>query len=129
MQDANLEELLQWGPRIVAALRKLPELKDVNSDQQTAGLEIVADVDRDTAARLGVSMRDVDNTLYDAFGQRQVATTFTQLNQYRVVLEILPELGRDPSAIGSLYVRSATGGQVPLSALVKLAPAAVPDRK
>ncbi|MDB4965618.1 MAG: Cobalt-zinc-cadmium resistance protein CzcA [Myxococcales bacterium] len=126
MQDANLEELLQWGPRMVAALRKLPELKDVNSDQQTAGLEIVADVDRDTAARLGVSMRDVDNTLYDAFGQRQVATTFTQLNQYRVVLEILPELGRHPAAINSLYVRSASGAPVPLSALVTLHEDAVP---
>jgi multidrug efflux pump subunit AcrB len=71
-------------------------------------------------------MRDVDNTLYDAFGQRQVATTFTQLNQYRVVLEILPELGKDPSAINSLYVRSASGGQVPLSALVTLHQAPVP---
>ncbi|HEX9102726.1 MAG TPA: efflux RND transporter permease subunit, partial [Polyangia bacterium] len=126
MQDANLDELLQWGPRMMAALRKLPELKDVNSDQQTAGLEIVADVDRDTAARLGVSMRDVDNTLYDAFGQRQVATTYTQLNQYRVVLEILPELGKTPDAINSLYVKSASGGQVPLSALVKLHQDAVP---
>ena len=126
MQDANLEELLQWGPRMLAAMRKLPELKDVASDQQTAGLEIVATVDRDTASRLGVSMRDVDNTLYDAFGQRQVATTYTQLNQYRVVLEILPELGKDPEAINSLYVKSATGGQVPLSAIVKLEPDAVP---
>ncbi|HWE26868.1 MAG TPA: efflux RND transporter permease subunit, partial [Polyangia bacterium] len=126
MQDANLEELLQWGPRMVAAMRKLPQLKDVNTDQQTAGLEVVADVDRDTAARLGVSMRDVDNTLYDAFGQRQVATTYTQLNQYRVVLEILPELGRDPEAINSLYVKSASGGQVPLSALIKLHEDAVP---
>ena len=105
---------------MLAALRKLPELKDVDTDQQTAGLEIVADVDRDTAARLGVTMRDIDDTLYDAFGQRQVATTYTQLNQYRVVLEILPELGRDPEAINALYVQSATGGQVPLSALSKL---------
>jgi hydrophobic/amphiphilic exporter-1 (mainly G- bacteria), HAE1 family len=126
LQDANLDELLQWGPRMVAALRKLPELKDVNTDQQTAGLEIIAEVDRDTAARLGVSMRDIDNTLYDAFGQRQVATMYTQLNQYRVVLEILPELGKSPDSINSLYVRSATGGQVPLSAVVKLSDGAVP---
>jgi multidrug efflux pump subunit AcrB len=130
LEDANLDELLQWGPRMVAALRKLPELKDVNTDQQTAGLEIVADVDRDTAARLGVSMRDIDNTLYDAFGQRQVATTYTPLNQYRVVLEILPELGRDPEAIKSLYVKgtssSGSGAPVPLSALLELHPDAVP---
>ncbi|MGZ3425720.1 MAG: efflux RND transporter permease subunit, partial [Polyangia bacterium] len=126
LEDANLEELLQWGPRLMDALRKVPELKDVNTNQQTAGLEVVAEVDRDTAARLGVSMRDIDNTLYDAFGQRQVATTYTQSNQYRVVLEILPELGKDPSAINSLYVRSASGGQVPLSALVKLHEDAVP---
>ena len=96
LQDANLDELRSGAPRMVAALRKLPELKDVNTDQQTAGLELDVDVDRDTAARLGVTMRDVDNTLYDAFGQRQVATTYTQLNQYRVVLEIMPELGQDP---------------------------------
>ncbi|HEY1587654.1 MAG TPA: efflux RND transporter permease subunit, partial [Polyangia bacterium] len=126
MQDANLDELLQWGPRLLAALRKIPELKDVNTDQQTAGLEIVADVDRDTASRLGVTMKAIDDTLYDAFGQRQVATTYTQLNQYRVVLEILPALGKDPEAINSLYVKSATGGQVPLSALLKLRSDAVP---
>src|SRR6476469_4848277 len=108
LQDANLEELLQWGPRMVAALRKLPELKDVNTDQQTAGLEIIADVDRETAARLGVSMRDIDNTLYDAFGQRQVATTYTQLNQYRVVMEVKPEFLDAPDALDHLYVKSAS---------------------
>jgi len=126
LEDANLEELLQWGPRMVAALRKIPEIKDVNTDQQTAGLEVIADVDRDTAARLGVSMRDIDNTLYDAFGQRQVATTYTEINQYRVVLEILPALGQNLDAINSLYVASASGGLVPLSALVKLHPGSVP---
>ncbi|HEY2743697.1 MAG TPA: efflux RND transporter permease subunit, partial [Polyangia bacterium] len=130
MQDANLDELLQWGPRMLAALRKIPELKDVNTDQQTAGLEIVADVDRDTASRLGVTMKAIDDTLYDAFGQRQVATTYTQQNQYRVVLEILPSLGATPDTLNSLYVHSTSasgvGGDVPLSALIKLHDDAVP---
>ncbi|MFI5290966.1 MAG: efflux RND transporter permease subunit, partial [Polyangia bacterium] len=126
LEDADLAELLRWGPKMVAALRKVPELRDVNTDQQTAGLELDVDVDRDTAARLGVTMRDIDNTLYDAFGQRQVATTYTEVNQYRVVLEMLPKLADYPSSILSLYVRTAAGGQVPLSALVKVHPGAVP---
>jgi multidrug efflux pump subunit AcrB len=119
LEDADLDELLQWGPRMLAALRKVPEIRDVNTDQQTAGLQLDLAVDRDTAARLGVSMRDIDNTLYDAFGQRQIATTYTELNQYRVVLELRPELSAGPEAPLSLYVRSASGAPVPLSALVK----------
>jgi hydrophobe/amphiphile efflux-1 (HAE1) family protein len=119
LQDANLEELRQWAPKMLAKLRTLPELRDVASDQQTAGLQLMVTIDRDTAARLGVSMRDIDNTLYDAFGQRQVATTFTQLNQYRVVLEVKPELAQGPEALSQIYVRSATGAQVPLSTLAR----------
>jgi multidrug efflux pump subunit AcrB len=120
LQDANLDELRQWAPKMLAKLKGLPELRDVATDQQTNGLQLDITVDRDTAARLGVSMRDIDDTLYDAFGQRQVATTFTQLNQYRVVLEAKPELGTGPEALANLYVRSATGEQVPLGAFTKV---------
>jgi hydrophobe/amphiphile efflux-1 (HAE1) family protein len=121
LEDANLDELRQWGPRILAALKQLPQLRDVASDQQTAGLELDLTVDRDTAARLGVTMKEVDDTLYDALGQRQVATRYTQLNQYRVVMEAMPELFRDPDALTRLYVRNANGGPpVPLSAIAKV---------
>src|SRR5205823_419014 len=117
-----LDELSQWAPKVLAKLKGLPELRDVASDQQTNGLELDVTIDRDTAARLGVTMRDIDNTLYDAFGQRQVATTFTQLNQYRVVLEAKPELGTGPEALAHIYVRSSAGAQVPLSAFARIAP-------
>jgi multidrug efflux pump subunit AcrB len=126
LQDANLAELDEWIPRIAAALRKLPELKDVNSDQQNAGLQLTVDIDRDTAARLGISTATIDNTLYDAFGQRQVAVFYTQVNQYRVVLEAAPTVGTDPSAIDRIFVPAPGGQQVPLSSLVKLSEATVP---
>jgi multidrug efflux pump subunit AcrB len=117
LQDADLGELLAWAPRVLAKLKTLPELRDVATDQQTAGLELDITVDRDTAARMGVSARAVDNTLYDAFGQRQVATTFTQRNQYRVVLEIKPELAAGPEALSRLYLPAAGDAPVPLLAL------------
>jgi hydrophobe/amphiphile efflux-1 (HAE1) family protein len=126
LQDANLAELDEWIPRISAALRKLPELKDVNSDQQNAGLQLTVDIDRDTAARFGISTSTIDNTLYDAFGQRQVAVFYTQVNQYRVVLEAAPTIGTDPSAIDRIFVPAPGGGQVPLSTLVKLSETTVP---
>jgi hydrophobe/amphiphile efflux-1 (HAE1) family protein len=113
LQDANLDELRQWAPRMLAKLKSLPQLRDVASDQQTNGLMLQVTVDRDTMARLGVTMKAVDDTLYDAFGQRQVATSFTQLNQYRVVLEAQPELGQGPEALDRIYVRGASG-PVPL---------------
>jgi multidrug efflux pump len=119
LQDADLEELRIWGPKVVERLRKVPLLKDVNTDQQTAGLELWLDIDRDSASRLGVTPLQVDATLYDAFGQRQVATTYAAMNQYRVVLEMKPELVRGPEAIEHLYVRSASGGMVPLDAITK----------
>jgi multidrug efflux pump subunit AcrB len=127
LQDADLEELLHWAPRMLAALRQLPELRDVNTDQQTAGLELDVNVDRDSAARLGITMRDVDNALYDSFGQRQVATTFTPLNQYRVVLEMKPSMARGPEALAGVYVlSSASGAKVPLGAIAKISPAMTP---
>jgi hydrophobe/amphiphile efflux-1 (HAE1) family protein len=119
LQDADLEELRAWGPKVLERLRKVPQLKDVNSDQQTAGLELQLELDRDSASRLGVTPQQVDATLYDAFGQRQVATTYAAMNQYRVVLEMKPELVRGPESVDHLYVRSADGGMVPLTALTK----------
>ncbi|HEX7843749.1 MAG TPA: efflux RND transporter permease subunit [Kofleriaceae bacterium] len=126
LQDADLAELDAWIPKISAALRQLPELKDVNSDQQNAGLQLTVDIDRDTAARFGISASAIDNTLYDAFGQRQVATFFTQVNQYRVVLEVTPSAATDPSALDRIYVSGAGGQQVPLSMLVKTSETTVP---
>src|SRR5262249_45112360 len=120
LQGADLDELQTWAPQMLARLKTLPELRDVNTDQQTAGLKLGVTIDRDTAARLGIAARDVDNTLYDAFGQRQVATTYTQLNQYRVVLEIQPELATGPEALSRLYVRSSSGAQVPLGSFAQM---------
>ncbi|GEJ57110.1 multidrug efflux RND transporter permease subunit [Anaeromyxobacter diazotrophicus] len=122
LQDANLAELNAWAPRMVEKLKTLPELRDVASDQQTSALELRVDVDRDTAARLGITPQAVDDALYDAFGQRQVATTFTQLNQYRVVLEMKPELAQHPDALSSIYVPTPGGGQVPLSSIARWTP-------
>ena len=119
LQDADLEELRHWGPKVVERLRKLPQLKDVNTDQQSAGLELALALDRDSASRLGITSQQVDATLYDAFGQRQVATTYAAMNQYRVVLEMMPSLVNGPESVDRLYVRSADGGMVPLDALTK----------
>src|SRR5215467_10619130 len=122
LQDANLEELLLWAPRLLQKLQTLPQLRDVATDQQIAGLEARLKIDRDTAARLGIDPRVIDDTLYDAFGQRQVSTIFTELNQYRVVLEVKPELQKDPRALQYIYVRSSTGDAVPLSAFTSYQP-------
>ncbi|HWT86429.1 MAG TPA: efflux RND transporter permease subunit, partial [Myxococcales bacterium] len=118
--DANLAELNEWAPRVLARLRSLPELRDVNTDQQTQGLKLNVEVDRDSAARLGITPQLVDDTLYDAFGQRQVATIYTQLNQYRVVLEVKPEFQASPAALQKLYLRADSGQQVPLGAVAKV---------
>ena len=117
LEDADPKELGDWSPRVLEALRKLPELRDVASDQQTGGLQLALEIDRDTAGRLGVLPQSIDDTLYDAFGQRIVSTVFTQLNQYRVILEVKPEYQQDTTALDHIYVRSQTGDQVPLSAV------------
>jgi hydrophobe/amphiphile efflux-1 (HAE1) family protein len=122
LQDADLDELRAWAPRVLEAMKALPQLRDVATDQQSLGLELGVSVDRDTASRLGVSMQAIDDTLYDAFGQRQVSTIFTQRNQYRVVLEVKPDVAHDPAALRRLFVRSASGEQVPLAALATFAP-------
>jgi hydrophobe/amphiphile efflux-1 (HAE1) family protein len=126
LQDANLHELAAWAPRLVEAFKKLPELRDVTSDQQTAGLSLAFEIDRDTASRYGITPQAIDNTLYDAFGQRQVATLYTELNQYHVVLEVKPQFRAGPEALGALYVRSAAGDLVPLAALGHAVPGSMP---
>ncbi len=121
LEDADPDELAAWAPRMLAALRSLPQLRDVTSDLQRAGLAVAVDVDRDAAARLGVSAQAIDDTLYDAFGQRQASLIFTQLNQYRVILELDPAHRRDTRALSELYVRAQGGGLVPLSAFCRFA--------
>jgi multidrug efflux pump len=116
LSSENLDDLQQWAPRVEAAMRHIPELGDIDSDQQTRGLQASLVIDRDTASRLGVSPRDIDNTLYDAFGQRQVSTIFTELNQYHVVMEIDSAFRESTDGIRDLYVKPAKGIQVPLSA-------------
>ena len=115
-------ELHLWAPRLVEKLQTLPQLRDVASDQQNRGLEAALVIDRDTAARLGITPQMIDDTLYDAFGQRQVSTIFTQLNQYHVVMEVKPNFQQSPDALKDIYVRSASGAQVPLSAFTHFAP-------
>src|SRR4051812_39437810 len=116
LQDANLAELNEWAPKILRKMQTLPELRDVATDQQTKGTTVELKINRDTASRYGIQPQLIDDTLYDAFGQRQVTQYFTQLNTYRVILEILPELQGNLDTLSKLYVKSpATGDQVPLS--------------
>ncbi len=116
MEDADANELAQWAPQLMAKLQQSPQLLDVASDAQDNGLQADLVIDRDTASRLGILPADIDNTLYDAFGQRQISTIFTQENQYHVVLEVGPQFQRNPDSLKSIYVRSSNGTQVPLSA-------------
>jgi hydrophobe/amphiphile efflux-1 (HAE1) family protein len=122
VQDANLAELLTWAPRVLDAMRKLPQLKDVNTDQQNAGLELDVAMDRDTASRLGVTAQAIDDALYDAYGQRFVATTFTQLNEYHVVMEAAEPYRNTADSLDNIYVQSNTGAAVPLRAVAKVTP-------
>jgi len=117
LEDPNQEELSTYTNKMVEELSKQPELRDVASDLQNQGLGAQLVIDRDTASRLGIAVADIDNTLYDAFGQRQVSTIFTQLNQYHVVMEVGPNFQTDPHTLESLFVKSANGTQVPLSNL------------
>ena len=120
LQDANLAELNEWEPKILAKMKTLPELRDVATDQQTQGTTVTMTIDRDTASRFGIQPQLIDDTLYDAFGQRQVTQYFTQLNSYHVILEILPEMQGDLNTLNKLYIKSpTTGDQVPLSVFCK----------
>ena len=120
LEDPNAQELELWAPRLVEALGKMPELRDVSSDQQNQGQQVYLDIDRSTAARLGISTQLIDDVLYSAFGQRQVSTIFTQVNQYRVVLEVQPDFQQNPFKLKDIYLRSTTGGIVPLSAITRV---------
>ncbi|HXT98693.1 MAG TPA: multidrug efflux RND transporter permease subunit [Polyangia bacterium] len=126
LEDADLAELQAWSPKVLAKLKTLPMLRDVATDQQTAGLMLGVNVDRDSASRLGIDMQAVDNTLYDAFGQRQVATSFTPLNYYRVVLEATPEQQASPDQLVHVYVRGANGALVPLPSIATVAATPTP---
>jgi multidrug efflux pump len=116
LEDANADELNQWTARLLARMQTLPELRDVATDQQTHGLQARLVIDRVTASRLGITPQAIDNALYDAFGQRQISTLFTQLNQYHVILETLPDFQRNPSKLNDIYVLSTSGTAVPLGA-------------
>ncbi len=120
LEDANLKELNEWAPKMLETLKKLPELKDVATDLQTQGLQVDIGIDRDTSSALGILPQNIDDVLYDAFGQRQVATTYTQSNQYRIVVEMKPDQAANPDAIGQLYVNSQSGGKVPLRMITKV---------
>ncbi|HET6980638.1 MAG TPA: multidrug efflux RND transporter permease subunit [Myxococcaceae bacterium] len=119
LEDADPGELATWAPTLLKKLRSLPELKNVATDQLGNGPVTLVAIDRDTASRLGITAQAIDDTLYDAFGQRQVSTIFTQLNLYRVILEVDPALARGPHALDRIYVRNASGGVAPLSAVVQ----------
>jgi multidrug efflux pump len=122
LQGDDLKELNDWAPRMLRKLQTLPGLVDVNSDQQNRGLQAFVEIDRDTASRLGVTTQMIDDALYDAFGQRQVSTMYTQLNQYHVVMEVAPEFWQNPETLRDIFVRSTAGTQVPLSAFAHFAP-------
>jgi multidrug efflux pump len=115
LEDPSAPELNKWSQRLVTKLKTLPELREVASDQEDSGLEAELAIDRDTASRLGITPQMIDDTLYDAFGQRQISTIFTQLNQYHAVLEVSPSFQVNPADLHNIYVKAAGGGQVPLS--------------
>ena len=119
LQDADLQELFVWAPKVLARLQKLPMLRDVTTDQQNGGTTLTMVIDRDKAARFGIMPQAIDDTLYDAFGQRQITQFFTQVNSYHLVLEVMPSQATDIETINKLYVRSSTGQAVPLSSFVK----------
>ena len=122
LQGDNLNDLTRWAPILQQRLSRIPELRDVNSDQQLHGLQSSIVIDRDTAARLGVAVQDIDNTLGDAFGQRQVSNIYKGLNQYHVVMEVMPAAQQSPEALKSIYVPSKPGKLVPLSAFAHYEP-------
>jgi hydrophobe/amphiphile efflux-1 (HAE1) family protein len=121
LQDTNLDELDQWAPKMLAKLKSLPGLQDVASDQQTGSPQLMIDIDRDAASRLGVNITTIEQTLYDAFGQPFVTQLYAPLNTYHVVLEVAPQYQRDVSALSRLYVRG-TAGMIPISQFAKLKP-------
>ena len=126
IQSDNIDDLVAWGPRLLTEMRKLRMLTDVNTDQQNSGLQAALVYDRDTAARMGITAQMIDNTLYEAFGQAQVSTMYTPLNQYHVVMEVAPQYWQDPSSLNDIYIRASVGKEVPLSAVTHYAPKTAP---
>ncbi len=126
LEDPDANELARYAGQFVNRLKELPALADVASDLQTHGLETAVSIDRQTAMRVGITTQSIDDTLYDSFGQRQVSTLFTQLNQYHVILEVLPEFQTNPKHLQDIYIRSANGGAVPLSAFTRTTNASTP---
>jgi hydrophobe/amphiphile efflux-1 (HAE1) family protein len=118
----NLQDLNEWAPKMLQKFKSLPQLRDVATDQQDKGLEANLAIDRDTASRLGITPQVIDNALYDAFGQRQATTIYTQLNQYHVAMQVDPRFQRNPDALKNIYVKSSTGALVPLSAFTHYEP-------
>jgi multidrug efflux pump subunit AcrB len=126
MRGDNLQDLVTYGRPMLEAVRKVSILRDVNTDQQINGLQAVVHYDRDTAARFAISSQLIDNVLYDAFGQRQVSTMYTSLNQYHVVMEVAPRWWQDPQFLHQIYVHAPGGQQVPLDAFTKIGPSTAP---
>jgi multidrug efflux pump len=126
LQGENLDELNNWAPQLLAKMRRLQELRDVNTDQQDKGLQAQLVIDRDTASRLGVAAQDIDNALYDAFGQRQVSTMYRPLNQYHVVMEVAPQFQQTTEALQNIYLRSTSGTPIPLAAFTHFTPSNIP---
>jgi multidrug efflux pump len=126
IQSDNVDDLVAWGPQLLTEMRKLRILTDVNTDQQNSGLQASLVYDRATASRMGITPQMIDNTLYEAFGQAQVSTMYTTLNQYHVVLEVSPEFWQDPKSLDDIYVRPSVGKEVPLSAFTHYEPKIAP---
>jgi multidrug efflux pump len=126
IQSENLDDLTRWGPVLLQQMKKESAVTDVNSDQQNNGLQASLVYDRSTAARMGITPQMIDDTLYDAFGQRQVSNLYTQLNQYHVVMEVEPRFWLSPEGLKEIYLRSSTAGIVPLSAIAHYEPATAP---
>ncbi|MFZ1005826.1 MAG: multidrug efflux RND transporter permease subunit [Candidatus Sulfotelmatobacter sp.] len=126
LQGEDLNELNSWAPQLLAKMRRLPELRDVNTDQQDKGLQAQLVIDRDTASRMGVAAQDIDNALYDAFGQRQVSTMYRPLNQYHVVMEVAPEFQQTTEGLQNIYLRSTSGTPIPLAAFTHFKPSNIP---
>ena len=126
LEDPDPKELAVWAPKLISKLQTISVLRDVASDQQNQGLQVQMVIDRDTASRLGITPQNIDDALYDAFGQRQISTMFTQLNQYHVVMEANPNFQKSPQDLKNIYIRSATNGAVPLSRIVSFQTSATP---
>ncbi|MFY9531782.1 MAG: multidrug efflux RND transporter permease subunit [Candidatus Acidiferrales bacterium] len=126
IQSDNVQDLVKWGPTLLQQMRKLPGFTDVNTDQQNSGLQASLVYDRQTAARMGITPQMIDTTLYEAFGQSQVSTMYTGVNQYHVVMEVQPKFWQSPEGLNDVYVHPARGGEVPLSAIAHFEPRTAP---